>query len=767
MTPTAIDVIGAFATEGHGRPVKLRDVAMRLGMSRGDLRALRHVVRQLVTEGRLIKLGRGRYLAPERARLVRGVLHVARAGYGFVHVDRSVETPAPTQIPDVFVPRRDLGGAIHDDLVVVRIIEESPEGRLAGVVEEIVERAHAKLLGIWESAEGPAVASRRGWVRPLDTRVALTVRSRAPQPLSTGMVVEVEVRRFPEEGGRADGDVVHVVGPVDDPRFDVAIACRKHALTEQFPDDVAELARTAPQAVTSDEWHGRRDFRDDLVFTIDPASAKDFDDAICVTPLPNGGYRLAVHIADVSHYLPEDGPVDLEAAARGTSVYFPGFVVPMIPHPFSSGICSLRPDEDRLVVSALLDIDARGRLHAAEFARGVIRSKARFTYPQAQRILDGDPETCAEFPHMIEPLRSAEKLARLAGGVRRERGSIDFDLPEAEILWTLEGEMAGIVPADSSFTHKLIEEFMLLANEAVATHLWRTGRPTVFRVHEKPDPAKLEALGNELAALGHRLEGDILHPTPQLFQRLLSKVKGRPEERIVSTLALRAMMLARYDTTELGHFGLALKLYTHFTSPIRRYPDLLVHRMLVEELGLAPRRERDLATLCRHASERERIAQDAEREVLDVKKARFMHERLGQEFSGLVMSVDRAGLWVELEEFLIGGFVPAATLTDDIYEHIPAQRSLAGAVGGRRLKLGDRVRVRVDRVDMERKQIDFAIVWPDAGDAPTPSRKALRRAPDTRARQGQPQSERARGARSRAASSRPGQVAPRQRRRRR
>lgn len=704
------------------RPLLLREILARLDVPRHEARKAHRLVRDMARDGLVAQSEAGRFALAAPPRVVTGVLTVARGGYGFVRPD---DGAGSAERRDVFVPKWDLGGALHGDRVTARITDEKADGRLEGTITSVVEHAHRVVLGVYEP-EGPARNGNAiGWVTPLDTRVALRLRVATPAPLDPGTVVEVRVASFPARGVVATADLTHVIGPRDDPRFDVAIVCRKYGLTEEFPDAVARTLPGIPAEVRSEECAGRADFRDDLVFTIDPETAKDFDDAIAIARRPGSGYRLWVHIADVSHYVTEGSPLDVEAARRGTSVYFPGFVVPMLPHPLSSAICSLKPHVDRLVVSAIMDLDASGRLESSRFVRGVIRSAARFTYPEAQRILDGDAAERERHPTLVEPLLIAEQLARILRQRRRERGSIDFDLPEAEILWDMQGEMAGIVPADASFTHKLIEEFMLLANEAVATRLSR--RLTIYRVHEKPTADKLEALADELGAFGIRLDGDFDDPTPQMFQALLARVEGKREGRIVSTLALRSMMLARYDTDALGHFGLAAPLYTHFTSPIRRYPDLVVHRLLCEEEGLVPHRPRDVAAIARESSARERIAQDAEREVMAVKKARFMFERIGEEYDGIVLSVDKAGLWVELEDYLIDGFVPIATLDDDAYELVPRRRSLVGVARGRAVKLGDRVRIRVDRVDMERKMIDFAIVWPDRSAGPArESRKTLK-----------------------------------------
>ena len=703
----------------------LRDLYGRLGMARGSSAPLRRVLTRLVRDGRAIRLGRGRYTAVREPRTQEGTLRVARAGFGFVVPDPEV-TPRP---PDVFIPARETQGALDGDRVRCRIVKEKRDGRLEGIIDRILSRKHQILLGIWE--EG---TPESGWVKPLDTRLGIRVRAQTESAIPVGTVVEVEIRRFPTAGQVADGKVTHTIGPRDDPRFDVSIVCRKYGLVETFPPEVEEALARTPDSVSEADRRGREDLRDRRIFTIDPDTAKDFDDAISVEPLESGGFRVGVHIADVSHYVPEGRAIDREALSRGTSVYFPGFVVPMLPHPLSSGICSLKPDVDRLTVSVHATVDPSGNISDVRFSRSVIHSQARFTYQEAQQVLDGDEAVRDRFAVVVEPLEAAAEVARALRRVRQQRGSIELDLPEPEILWTPDGEMDGVVASDSSFTHNVIEELMLLANELVAARLSRE-EDTIYRIHERPNPERLEALEEDLAILGYRLEGDFLNPTPHMLQRLLSQVRGRPEERAVSMLCLRAMMLARYDTAPVGHFGLAADLYTHFTSPIRRYPDLVVHRQLIEcELG-GKARERELDSIAARSSERERIAQDAEREVLALKKARYMHDRLGDEYPATVLTVDSIGAWIELDGMLIDGLIPRHSLLDSGYQYL--ERAYGGPGGS--IRLGDKLKVRVDRVDLERSFIDFSVV----------EKKGGRRPPKDRPRSGQPRSRRSRASDSR------------------
>ncbi|MBI1950190.1 MAG: ribonuclease R, partial [Acidobacteria bacterium] len=499
---------------------------------------------------------------------------------------------------------------------------------------------------------------------------------------------------------------------------------RKYALREEFQPDVLAAAGAAPDRVTEDEIRGREDFRGLPIVTIDGETAMDFDDAVRVSKNADGTFELQVHIADVAHYVRPQSDLDREAYERGTSVYFPGTALPMLPHRLSNGICSLNPGVDRLVQSCLMTIDGRGKVVDYRFADGVIRSAGRMTYTSVAKILvDGDREAAERYRSLVPMFRLMEELCRVLNEKRRRRGSIDFDLPEPELLLAATGEMTGIVPLERNVAHRLIEEFMLAANETVAAHLFRARVPSIYRIHERPDPKKLEEFDAVAQAFGYRLARPFESIEPRAFQDLVEMAKGRPEERFLSRLMLRSMKQARYHHLRDIHFGLAASCYTHFTSPIRRYPDLIVHRLLRrvrQAAPLAERERRDLEEFLPEAALRssrmERNADDAEWELVEWKKTAFMADRVGEEFDGFIISAHPFGFFVELLEYFISGLVKAESLPGDRYRFLEKKQILKGERFGRVFKLGDRVRVRVDRVDQFQLRVEFSLAEP-AGDS--------------------------------------------------
>ena len=465
----------------------------------------------------------------------------------------------------------------------------------------------------------------------------------------------------------------------------------------------------------AEETRGRTDFRGWLTVTIDPETARDHDDAVGIERRPDGGYRLAVHIADVAHYVREGGALDQEAYLRGTSVYFPDRVVPMLPHALSSDVCSLVEGQDRLTQTVVIDLDARGKVEKTAFHDGVIRSAARLSYQQAQAIVDGDREARERFAALVPSLLAMDELAKLMRGLRYERGSLDFDLPEPKLVLDAQGEMTGIVRHERLGSMRLIEEFMLAANEAVAEQLHRAGAGALYRIHEQPEPGRVEEFVDLVASLGYRVPGKLDEIRPEHFQLILRQIEGKPEEKLVSYLLLRTMRLARYHEENLGHFGLAAEMYAHFTSPIRRYPDLVVHRALRALRG-GKDAEREawlkgkLPEMGLHLSEMERRASEAERELIEWKKVRFMAGKVGETFTGYVTGVQAFGLFVELEEVYVQGLVHVSSMTDDYYRFDEKAHLLSGESAGKVYRLGDRASVQVARVDLDRRQIDFALV---------------------------------------------------------
>ncbi|HWT44798.1 MAG TPA: ribonuclease R, partial [Vicinamibacterales bacterium] len=512
------------------------------------------------------------------------------------------------------------------------------------------------------------------------------------------------------------GRVVEVLGDIAEPGVDTEIIIRKYGINDAHTEEAVEQARRLGTAVTERDVRGRTDFRGTTTVTIDGETARDFDDAITIEKLPNGNYWLGVHIADVAHYVQEGSALDEEAYERGTSVYFPERAVHMFPSELATGLCSLNPHVDRLVQSCLMEIDRRGDVVRYEFHDGVIHSDARMTYTDVNAILtDHDPETTRKYSALVPMFEIMQELFEILHARRRRRGSIDFDLKEPYIVLDDEGMVEDIIAAERNVAHRIIEEFMLIANETVAGYLDGHEVPTLYRIHEEPDPLKVEEFEEFVSTLGYSLAAPAGAIRPRHFQKLVERIAGKPEEKPIAFLMLRTMQKARYEPTNEGHFGLAAESYTHFTSPIRRYPDLVVHRSLREgRRGMSDeRREQlaeDLPDIARHTSERERRATDAERELVQWKKVRFMADKVGDEFDGYITGVAAFGLYVELIEHFVEGMVHVSTMADDYYRFVERAHILRGEHTGRVYRLGDRVRVQVIKVDMERRQVDLGLV---------------------------------------------------------
>jgi ribonuclease R len=524
-----------------------------------------------------------------------------------------------------------------------------------------------------------------------------------------GELVQARIVTWPTEERPAEARVEHVLGSPDDPRVQTEAVIRAHGLPLEFPAPVAAAARRLPTGLPDAELRGRTDLRALPLVTIDGENARDFDDAVLVEAR-GGGFRLTVTVADVAHYVRDGDPIDREARARGTSVYFPDRVIPMLPEALSNDLCSLKAEHDRLVQAVRIDLDPTGRARGVEFHDAVMRSAARLTYTEVARVLAEPQAGTPGIPaRLLEPLRHAERLAALLLARRRARGAIDFDLPEAEILLDLRGKPEQIVRAERNVAHRLIEECMLAANEAVARELMRRDLPGLHRVHEPPDPVRIHDLTRFLEGFGLRLRLERGKATPGAFQRVIDTVEGRPEARLVHSVLLRAMQQARYAAEPLGHFGLALDAYMHFTSPIRRYPDLVTHRLLRFARTGRGRVPEDLVAIAEESSRRERVAVDAEREIVQLKRVQFMQDRVGQTYDGVVSGVTGVGFFVELHDVFVDGLVHVGTLGDDFYEHDEMRHLLRGRRTRRVFRVGEPVRVTVAGASVERRQIDFVL----------------------------------------------------------
>jgi len=688
-------------------PATARELVQKLKIPREQRATLKRLLKGLVDAGHLVQTRGNRFGLPDLMNLVVGRVSTHPRGFGFVIPDRPVDGVSG----DIFIAGANLNQAMHGDRVVARI-ERTREDRAEGRIVRILERGASSLVGRFELDE-----SGMGFLVPFDRRMVTDVMIPADQRLDAapGDMVVIEITRYPTPTRSALGRVLEVLGDIEEPGVDTEIIIRKYGINDEHGEDAIEEARRLGGAVKEKDIRGRTDFRPLTTVTIDGEHARDFDDAITIERLPNGNYWLGVHIADVAHYVPEGGALDGEAYERSTSVYFPERAVHMFPSELSTGLCSLNPNVDRLVQSCLMEIDRAGDVVRYEIHDGVIHSDARMTYTDVNAILtDRDGALIKKYGPLVPMFETMEELFRILNGRRKRRGSIDFDLKEPEIILDDEGLVEQIIALERNVAHRLIEEFMLVANETVAQHLDDNNVPTLYRIHEQPDPLKVEQFEEFIATLGYGLGTAPDAVRPRHFQKLVERIAGKPEEKPIAFLMLRTMQKARYDPSNMGHFGLAATSYTHFTSPIRRYPDLIVHRTLRESRrGMSNDRieelTEDLPEIARHTSERERRANDAERELVQWKKVRFMADKVGDEFEGYITGVTAFGLYIELIEHFVEGMVHVSTMADDYYRFIERQHILRGENAGRTYRLGDRVGVQVIKVDMERRQIDLGL----------------------------------------------------------
>lgn len=720
------------------RPLNNTEIARKFGVSGRAKVALRKTLRDLERAGEIARIRKDRYVLPREADLITGKLSVHPAGYGFLISEKPGE-------PDVFIAAENVGTAMHGDRVVARISPEPPAGRIKGRREgrviRILERAHDTVVGTLQRSrnfyyvvpDDPRFVHDIyvGPVATVDDRRGLQHVTEDRRSQTAGTVGDKVVVRLDDWQSRhvnPEGDIVEVLGPASAPGVDVLSIVRKYHLPTEFPSDVLEQAERIPENVGAQQTAGREDLRNQFIVTIDPDDARDFDDAINVEKLPNGGWQLGVHIADVAAYVERGSALDREARRRGNSVYLPDRVIPMLPERLSNGVCSLKPGVDRLTHSVFIQFDKRGVAKGARFARSVIRSAHRLTYKEAYAILMSAPRD-----QLGERLHLAWELAALLRRKRFEHGALELDFPEVKVRVDAHGKPVRLERVENDESHQLIEEFMLAANEAVARELKKRAIPTIYRVHENPDPEKLAEYREFALSFGYKV-GDLTHRAE--LQRLLAEVRGKPEEQALKVGLLKSLKRARYDPQPLGHYGLAKTNYLHFTSPIRRYADLVVHRALggnptgagrrPARSATAPYHMAEIASIAEHISTTERNAADAEIDATQMKKLEFFQQQLAgrkpQVFSATVVDIRNYGLMVELPDALVTGLIHVSSLTDDFYVFEPVRRQLIGRRSRRRFKVGDDLSVFVARVDIFKRQVDFAI-------APAPEKsKASRRA---------------------------------------
>jgi len=684
-----------------GRPLYLRDIIHLSHLRPEERNKARAIVAGLVREGKLVLLKGNRYGISDLMKLVTGRLSVHPDGFGFVQ-------PEKEKGDDVFIPARGLKGAVHGDHVVARVEKTSEKG-IEGSILRVLERGIDRVVGTFQ--QGKSLST----VIPEDNRLLyeILVPHQYKMNARNGQVVLAEIERFSSEGRNPEGRVVEVLGDPDDMGVQTNIVIHKHGLPHIFPPDVIAQADALPRAVIPEDIQGRKDLRELPLVTIDGEQARDFDDAVFVKKT-RSGFVLTVAIADVSHYVPDNSPIDQTGIERGTSVYFPNAVLPMLPETLSNHLCSLIPEEDRLAVVVNISFDRDANVRRTGFFKAVIKSHCRFTYKEVRCILaNKDKDLIAKNRKHIKHLKWMAELAEALSVRRRQRGSIDFDLPEPEMILGIRGNLEEIVRRERNIAHRIIEEFMIAANEAVALFLTTKDIPALYRVHELPARDKVK----ELAGFARILGMNIKMPeeiSPKWCQKVLKEASDKPYEYIVNTVLLRTMKQAVYSFHNIGHFGLASPTYLHFTSPIRRYPDLIVHRILKTNMKRTRKRPvytaEQLETLGQHCSVRERGAMEAEREMFDRLKVRFMADKIGEVYEGIISGVISFGFFVELKDMFISGAVRLVDIADDYYVLDQEKQRLVGQRTHRIFHLGQTVRVRVKAVNVARMQINFEIV---------------------------------------------------------
>ena len=734
------EAILRYLSVHQGRSYSARDLARKVVIKKRDFKTFRRVLRDLAKKGIIWQNEEGIFQWPsvkkaprekhdskihtrpesrgkekpvqqrsavkrkeEDGERVEGTIQQYRGGFAFL-------IPKDTEREDIFIPPGGLSGAIDGDKVIVRIVRPQGQRKAEGQVVKIVDRRTRNLVGLFQTGKS------HGKVIPWDKKLQIEaiVSTKHFAGATDGMMVEAEL--LPDTNP-PEAKIIALLGFQGEPDLDAKIIISRYQLPRSFSKDVLAEAKEAA-VIIEEDYEGRKDFRDWMTVTIDGEKARDFDDAISITSFKNGGFLLGVHIADVSHYVKEKTALDLEARERGNSVYFPDLVIPMLPEKLSNEICSLNPQVDRLTMSVVAKIDKDGNVADYHIYPSVIRSNERMTYSAVKQIVeDRNPELLRKYEPQVDMFFTMKKLALLLMRHRRERGSIDFDLPEPEVILDLTtGRMTGVIRSERNIAHRIIEEFMLLANEIVATHISNTELPGIYRVHDSPVPEKIMDFATVAGSLGYRLPSDAERIKPKDLQKLLEKFEGKPEERFLNVLMLRSMARARYDQKNSGHFGLALTSYTHFTSPIRRYPDLVVHRILKfimsskkNDLSKAQKMGAEIPEIAEHSSITERRADEAEREFIQLKKVEFMRDKLGEAFDGYITGVAPYGLFVELNEFFVEGLIPTKYMDDDRYVYHERRHLYKGKRTGKTFRLGDPVKVQVVRVDRERREIDFVL----------------------------------------------------------
>ena len=688
-----------YLTSEKKGPAAFRDIMKRFNFYKKDKKRLDRFLSGLISEGKIVRISNDRFGLAEAMDLKVGVLTGHRNGFGFVIVEGLEQ--------DIFIPPPMMNGAMHGDKVVTRITGSKDGKKKEGEIIRVLERVNNEIVGVYEESK------HFGFVVPDDKKIWHNIYVHKSDSLNskTGQKVVVKVTEWPERGMNPEGKIIEVLGFKLDPEVDFKAIIRQYNIRIEFTPEVIAEAKAAAVNIPEEEIKKRKDFRRDIVFTIDGEDAKDFDDAVSLKE-ENDEYILGVHIADVSYYVKPGTALDDEGFKRGNSIYFPNHVIPMLPEALSNEMCSLRPDEDRLTMSAIVRLSTAGEIRGVELVKSIIRSKRRMTYTKVSKIVeDKDLKLREEYSDITPVLDKMLEVAKILNKKRFKDGSIDFDLPESRIVLDAHDAPLRCEKVVRNWAHRLIEEFMLLTNEVVATQIFRHGLFSVYRVHDVPDYADLIEFQRFVNSLGYplKLKEDV---DPKLIQALLKKIKGTPEEELINNLALRSMKLAIYSTEARGHFALAKKYYSHFTSPIRRYPDLEVHRVLKVLIDREPKGkypEGELMKIAKHCSLTERIAEEVEEEIVKLKKIQLINNYAGKVFDGSITGVQSYGIFVEITSLMVEGLVHVSSMDDDYYTFDEKQYTIIGRNKKRRFRLGDKVRIKVERVDVDKRQVDFIL----------------------------------------------------------
>ncbi len=691
-----------FMQSGAYKPLLPQEIiSVFKGADAGQLSAL---LKEMEANGEIFLNKADRYGLPEQFNLKVGRLQGHPKGFGFVIPDAGGQ--------DVFITPDGMNGAMHNDRVVSRLHGKGFDGkREEGEIIKVLSRANSQVVGIYQKSK------HFGFVVPDESRINQDIFIPGADSLTArnGDRVVAEITQWPENHKKPEGKITRVIGAKDAPGTDIEAIIWKYNLPQEFPEEVRREVSNISAEITKEDLEARHDLRDLLMVTIDGEDAKDLDDAVSIEKIPNG-FRLGVHIADVAYYVREGSKLDKEAYNRGTSVYLADRVIPMLPRELSNGLCSLNPQEDKLTMTCFMDINIEGKVTAHEIVPSVININERMTYKNVAKILvDKDPELMQRYDYLVGSFQMMEELSLILNKRRIDRGAIDFDFPESKVILDDKGHTIDIIKFERTVAEKIIEEFMLAANETIAEHMYWLEVPFLYRVHEDPSEEKLELLNGFINTFGYNIKGlSKIHP--KALQKVVHKAKGKREEKVINMVLLRSMKQARYSEESTGHFGLAAQYYSHFTSPIRRYPDLVIHRVIREALfdkslgsKQKERLKKKMPITAQHTSQRERQAEEAERETKDLKKVEFMKDKVGQEFDGTISGVTSFGMFVELESS-VEGLIRVSGLTDDFYRYIEEKFYLIGEHTKKIYRMGDPIRVKLVKVNVSEKQIDFDLI---------------------------------------------------------